>query len=128
MNKPAVTRPTRAGVQLVRRLAREHTVESIDRIAKLMRMADKDATSLAAAQTLLAYGHGKPGNASDNPEREYLSTLLAARGRNMSVPEFVQFILGRIEAMQGYLEELGRMTEAEQEAELRQLVGGVQSG
>ena len=114
---------SQASVAVVRRLAREQTEPAVKRIVELMQLADRDSVCLAAAQTLLAYGHGKPGNASDSPEREYIRTLLAKQNRNMTVPELVQFMLGRIEMMQSYLEELGRMTQDEQQSELARLVG-----
>lgn len=51
----------------VKALAKEHTKEAIDRLVFWMR-SDESRTSVAAAQTLLDRGHGKPSQAITGPD------------------------------------------------------------
>jgi hypothetical protein len=47
----------------IREAAQEYTTEALGVLAKVMRASESDAAKVAAANSILAYGHGKPRQA-----------------------------------------------------------------
>lgn len=62
----------------IKGLLRKHEKEAIDCLIRLMKAADSDKVSLAAAQTVLAYIHGKPPEAAPAASGEMVPMLRSA--------------------------------------------------
>ena len=70
---------------VLRTKCRELTEELIERLRQIAEKADTDATSIAAAKLILAYGYGAPDSAplEDKEEEELRERWSVKEGREM---------------------------------------------